>query len=546
MGCSVIGGTGSATRSDATGTRSDPPIPFRDDISNGQFEPGGQREWLEQEPTNQWELVVPDIRYVCMSDLHFGATGSILTRLETVDEVDLAHASPVLTALLDALNDLTDANESGELPTLVLVGDVLELALTSSHVAAMVFDQFVAHALARETRLFAPRIYYIPGNHDHHLWQLAREQRQYAQIRESAPGDVFRAVPHSSTLEGFTDPATMEGQLLALLIRRHPGCEDIEVVTAYPNLGLPAEVGDRVAVLHHGHFVEPMYRLVSTFKNVVFPDHEHPNDVHGWEAENHAWIDFFWSSLGQSGPAGADMTRVYEMLARDDSFELLVERVTGAIGGGDREHDDGVMHWVSSKLARAVAKRIAKSHYERERHQTSVALSPKGREGLQRYLDEPVRRQLEVEFGRVPEELVFVFGHTHKPFESLLQSGASSGPAQIFNTGGWVVDSLADDSVQGAAVVLLDERLEAVSVHCYHEGALARGVNVRTAGPEGEFFRRVRGLVDANRVGWDRVASQAAGLVRERHQVLDLNIEEGMEIGDTDSNRVAAGTGGDN
>ena len=101
---------------------------------------------------------MPDIRYVCLSDLHFGATGSILTRLETVDEVDIADASPVLTALLDALNELTDANESGELPTLVLVGDVLELALTSSHVAAMVFDQFVAHALARDSRIFAPTI----------------------------------------------------------------------------------------------------------------------------------------------------------------------------------------------------------------------------------------------------------------------------------------------------------------------------------------------------------------------------------------------------
>ena len=489
---------------------------------------------------------MPDIRYVCLSDLHFGATGSILTRLETVDEVDLADASPVLTALLDALNELTDANESGELPTLVLVGDVLELALTSSHVAAMVFDQFVAHALARDSRIFAPTIYYIPGNHDHHLWQLAREQRQHAQIRDSAPGDQFRAVPHSSMLEGFTDPATTEGQLLALLIRRHPGCEDVRVVTAYPNLGLRAEEGDRVAVLHHGHFVEPLYRLVSTFKAVVFPDHEPATDIHGWEAENHAWIDFFWSSLGQSGPAGADMTRVYEMLARDDSFDLLVERVTGAIGGGNRDHDDGVMHWVSSKLARTVAKRIARSHYERERHQTSTALSSKGREGLRRYLDEPVRHQLEAEFGEIPEDLVFVFGHTHKPFEMLLQSDASRGPTQILNTGGWVVDSLADDSVQGAAVVLLDERLEAVSVHCYHEGAVDTGVAVRCAGPEGEFFRRIQGLVEAQHVAWGRVATQAVAVVRERHQVLDLNIEEGMETRDTDPNRVAVRTRGDN
>ena len=40
--------------------------------------------------------------------------------------------SPVLVALLDALGTLIDANESSTLPTLVLVGDVLEFALMSA------------------------------------------------------------------------------------------------------------------------------------------------------------------------------------------------------------------------------------------------------------------------------------------------------------------------------------------------------------------------------------------------------------------------------
>lgn len=468
---------------------------------------------------------MPDVRYVCLSDLHFGASGSILTRLEGDDQVDVIEASPVLLALLDALEVLAAANESDELPTLVLVGDVLELALTSSQTAAMVFDQFVTHAFARDARLFAPRIYYVPGNHDHHLWQLAREQRQYAQIRESAPGDVFRAVPHSSSFEGFTDAATTEEQLLSLLIRRHPGCDDIDVVIAYPNLGLPAEVGDRYAVLHHGHFVESMYRLVSSVRSVVFPDHEHPTDIHGWEAENHAWIDFFWSSLGQSGPAGADFTRIYEMMASDDSFDLLIDRVTAAIG----RNDDDVMHAISSRLVRSVVKRVAKSHYERERNQLSVSLSAKGREGLEWYLDEPVRRQLEAELGRVPDELVFVFGHTHKPFEKLVRSRASVRPVHVLNTGGWVVDSLENDNVQGAAVILLDERLEAVSIHCYHEGPVDTGVVVRSAGVAGPFEQRIRGLVEEHGELWGRVSAQSVALVRDRQLVLGHSIEADME-----------------
>lgn len=161
-----------------------------------------------------------------------------------------------------------------------------------------------------------------------------------------------------------------------------------------------------------------------------------------------------------------------------------------------------------------------------------------------RYLDEPLRRQIEAEFGAVPGELVFVFGHTHKPFEAILETDASRAPAEILNTGGWVVDSLADDSVQGIAVVLLDEELNAVSVHCYHEGAVDTGVAMRDAGPEGAFFRRVKRLVDANSSGWGRVTTHAVSVARERHQVLDLNIEEGMAPREPITPRVDTGAGG--
>jgi hypothetical protein len=53
------------------------------------------------------------ITYVCLSDLHFGAPTSLLTNLcgdqraeaERPFEVDAAHPSPVLIALVDALRE---------------------------------------------------------------------------------------------------------------------------------------------------------------------------------------------------------------------------------------------------------------------------------------------------------------------------------------------------------------------------------------------------------------------------------------------------------
>jgi len=456
---------------------------------------------------------VSDVRYVVLSDLHFGAKSSILTALAG-EAVDSSTPSVVLSHLFDALETITSQNESKELPTLILLGDVLDLALSGQHSSALVFEQFVETVLARETRLFAPDIYYVPGNHDHHLWELVRDQGLHAQVVHSEPGELLRAMPHSSPLGGLDDPDAREGQLLALLIRRHPGCEDISVVTAYPNLGLRAATEDRVAVLHHGHFLEPVYRLISELKGVLFPGQEPPETVHDLECENHAWIDFVWGTLGQSGGVGADITGIYEMFASEEGREMLIARLAGAIsqaGSGDAS----TFRRFSGGFARTVAEHVARSVYARERHETKVSLTPKAQEALMAYLEGPVCAQILADFGGPqPHDLVFVFGHTHKPYVELNLNSIVYESLEVHNTGGWVVDSVADDSLQGAAVVLLDDELQAVSVHCYHETSAADGVRVCGAGSA--FLDRVQALVAADAPAWRLLSDAAVAAVDER------------------------------
>ena len=50
----------------------------------------------------------------------------------------------------------------------------MELALANDNVAAMVFWRFLDFAMEAGYELFG-NIIYIPGNHDHHLWESARE-----------------------------------------------------------------------------------------------------------------------------------------------------------------------------------------------------------------------------------------------------------------------------------------------------------------------------------------------------------------------------------
>src|SRR3954454_2379322 len=114
------------------------------------------------------------VRYVCLSDLHLGAENSLLSNVAAGETtVDLGAPSAVLVRLLDCLAATLDRLGAGEgsspKPTLVLNGDILELALARDEVALSVFTQFLELVFARH-ELFDPTVVYVPGNHDHMLW----------------------------------------------------------------------------------------------------------------------------------------------------------------------------------------------------------------------------------------------------------------------------------------------------------------------------------------------------------------------------------------
>ena len=77
---------------------------------------------------------MPDIKYVCLSDMHLGAQNSLLSNLTTdCSDTDPRVASPVLVQLVECLKSLIAQNENAEKPILILNGDILELALTTDN-----------------------------------------------------------------------------------------------------------------------------------------------------------------------------------------------------------------------------------------------------------------------------------------------------------------------------------------------------------------------------------------------------------------------------
>lgn len=465
---------------------------------------------------------MPDVRYVILSDLHFGAENSVLTdALPGQHRADPTRPGPAMEALVVCLRDLMAHNEGDDKPTLVLGGDILEFALARDNVAAMVFERFVELTMAGSDRLFAPTVYFVPGNHDHHLWEGARETH-YAKYVDSVPRDQpLRGPRHTTPMLGALDANPTDAQLLTALVHRS-GAKDLRVQTVYPNLAFLSDDGRKGLVFHHGHFVESMYRLMSVLNALVFQHATEP-DIVQWESENFAWIDFFWSTLGRSGDVGLDVALIYESLQSKQATDRIVDRLANGIAGHVR---GGRLKRFASRRVLTAALDHAVSHYgSRERRHTESALSDDAKRGLREYVEGPLRNQLATECnGDPPSEVTFAFGHTHKPFVDVIDAARYPTPLTVMNTGGWVVDGLKPEPKHGAAAILVDEDMQALMLRFYTQHTNASEYRTVIEAPPGrsdtEFARRMKAIVEGEATPWTELSTTVARVVAQRNEDL--------------------------
>jgi UDP-2,3-diacylglucosamine pyrophosphatase LpxH len=461
---------------------------------------------------------VADVRYVCLSDLHFGAETSILSALRPgTATVDPDATSPALAALVECLRALVRANEDPRPPALILLGDVLELALGDEAVAMSVFSRFVELAFAEDDPIFGDTVYFVPGNHDHHLWEAAREQ-QFAAYLAARPLDQPIETPwHTSRL--FLDPAAppVESMVMSALFRRHPHLAGVTVRAVYPNLALGSPDGTRCVLLHHGHFVEPLYTAMTKLDSIVFPARTRPREVWELEQENFAWIDFLWSTLGQTGPVGDDVTRVYDLLQDPSAAHRLARSIADRVVVNRPWYEA----WLVRLGIRAALAEAARLGSNMERLSTAGPYSDAAQAALAAYLEGPMLAQWRHE-SRSAVPAAFVFGHTHKPFTKAgLAPAGWPAPVDVYNTGGWVVDTPDHQPSRGASVVVVDDDLDVAAISLYRQMATAGeykvSVDAATPGPLAE---RLAQVVDPAAPPWSTFSAAAATLVAEREAAL--------------------------
>jgi len=457
------------------------------------------------------------LKYICLSDQHAGAPMSLLTYLGDPKSggADMQRVSPVTTAFATALDGLL--SQQSDTPQLIILGDLLDLQFSDRTDATQSAIGYLS-ALTAGGRLDKTLIA-TAGNHDHALWTDARLGLDSTRLVHPDAGARYRQITPA-----FEPDPHVESRLLTNLAQAS-GFDAVDF--RYPNIGF----GDkgRAVFLHHGHFAESPYRLISKLRDAMIGTKRQFLTAEEISTENAGWLDFFWSSVGETG-FGDESYDLYQHLLTSAGFRTKSARWSEGISEKLSE-----MLPLSGNLALRQGLNMATRvgfdatlgmFIDTERAAIVEALTTEGWEGLRWYMDGVAKTQIAEELGDDVIDLTFIFGHTHKPFADRLVTDACKAPVKVHNTGGWTLNGPRLDNRSGAGMVLIDHDLNVVSVDVLgtpQNGEMHRAAVVPlrddTKGAVA-FANAVRQWLAMSAPLWDKVAEAAKTAYDIRQKIL--------------------------
>jgi hypothetical protein len=187
----------------------------------------------------------------------------------------------------------------------------------------------------------------------------------------------------------------------------------------------------------------------------------------------------------------------------EDSFPLRIPRV------GRRS------------LATALSKRLYRLG-GLEKTRAGEVLSPAATRGLKSYIEGPLAKQIHREHQKaLNARTTFVFGHTHKPFSVGMNFSNFAGAVNVYNSGGWVVDTKHPETAHGGAILLVDEEMNVVSIRMYNETERQKRCTVRVEALDidnNPLYTRLSRLVKDDRDPWLSFSSTVARSLIEYHK----------------------------
>ena len=251
-----------------------------------------------------------------------------------------------------------------------------------------------------------------------------------------------------------------------------------EIWVAYPNFGLLSPDGKKCILIHHGHFAEPIYRLMSTLNNFLNEvDDDMPTDMDDLQRENFAWIEFFWSMLGRSGRVGETVESLWEQLSDENSTKILARRLARTIvKRSGLPVVDGPLNIFADWVVEEMEKWNLFQDFRPERTLGDLSMSQELRQEIISYMKYPLWNQMRMEMkdlgkthNLMPEEMSLIIGHTHKPMQETIDLSYPVKSASIYNTGGWVIDKANPEPAYGGAIAFIDGNMNVALLGMFRE-----------------------------------------------------------------------------
>lgn len=407
------------------------------------------------------------IKYIVLSDLHLGEEDSLFTPLQKGEK-------NLLSAFANGLHFLV--NDNVEPPTLVLNGDILGLSFSTYQESLTVFDQFIK-VMTRDHSI-CKRIAYIPGNHDHHIWQLAMESH-YRRKLEKRKSD--ERIPSMDRITSAQYEEGVKSEFIEAFVNGTQAM-DTELKVLYPNMIIPPnDINQPYVLIHHGHFAENTYQFISKALKALYPKESGPLTLDELEADNGAWINFAFSELGRSGAAGEKFEKLMNTLSSiemfDESSGELSENVATAL-----DYPYIPFHAAEKFLTRRLIQNIAKK-IRSERYQAGTVCSDQAMAGLTEYIENYCIPQMRIA-GWKGEATTLIWGHTHKPFTKKTCT-ASFDELKVVNTGGWVLPE-EPKPTHGGSITLISDQNDVVDLRIWNDGIQTAKMHFKVLPSEGE------------------------------------------------------------
>lgn len=210
-----------------------------------------------------------------MSDFHIGELyGAVARRVPENTKVEyckMCGFQPIyiqqrVADMITVLRDTAKAQQS--IPYLILLGDIIDMAVDEmSDAINLTHDFFNAEIDGQSFISFFDEVIYVPGNHDHHVWQMCQERfyvdRLLKNNKEAVPF-VHQTVGLLDLQDRFhlyldgveANKKDHSSKFLSMIFSN--GTKP--VYTVYPNLYIKYNDGicrDKGICATHGHFFEP-------------------------------------------------------------------------------------------------------------------------------------------------------------------------------------------------------------------------------------------------------------------------------------------------